>query len=963
TWDMDDGLPHNGVTRILEAKDGYLWVGTQAGLARFDGVRFTVFNHSNTLALQSDFITDLVEDRHGTLWIATLSKGVAFFREGRFTHLDAISAREGLSLAADKDGSVWVGGSDGLKHVVNDVVVKRYTTADGLAHDSIKRVVMDRNGGLWIATAVGLNRLVNGRITTFTTSDGLANNDITGLYSDTDGTIWVKTQNADVARLINGRFVPLHLPGVLGATVRAVTHDHNGNMWIASGTEGLLRVVGQHVDRFSTINGLSNDAMTCLYEDREGNLWGGTNGGGMQRFRDGSFTTYAKEEGLSSDPAYAVIQDTSGDIWVSTSTGLNRLRGSAIDTFTATDKLADAWSLLEDDHSNLLVGTSAKGVIRMANAQLVPMLSAPDGIPPYMMSAIIEDRGHQIWMATRGAGLIRYGSKPVSAYTTADGLLANGVYALAEGAGGTIWVGTENGLNSIADGRISHYPGVKGLANAFVVSLYFNADNTLWIGTMDRGLFRLQNGRFTQYTTHQGLLDDGVNSIVEDADRNLWLGSINGISRISRSDLDAVAAGKSPSVQAVSFGKADGMKSSETNGGTQPGAWRAHDGRLWFVTGRGVAVVDPSKLLLDQRAPPARIEDMAADQLPVNLLAPLRFAPGTRRFEIRYTAPSLSDPQRTQFRYRLEGFDPQWIVGRAQRLAQYTNLSPGHYTFRVNARSQTGAWNGQEATLDFDLMPRFYQTLWFQLLCALTGLFVLWGAYRLRVNWLHARAAVLEERQRIAGDIHDSLAQGLSGIIFQTEAALFTMPPGIATTRVTTARDLAKSSLDDARYSVWNLSPPVLDHNDLVESLASMTRQLASGRVDELFVTSSGSAWVMRPEANHHVVLVAQEALSNAIQHGHAHRISIELAYMPDGLHLGVLDDGVGFTPTPVAPATARGYGLRNMHHRAQRLGAKLEVTSEIGRGTRVSLYIPRLGRIASLWRRLLGQGMARIDG
>jgi len=353
---------------------------------------------------------------------------------------------------------------------------------------------------------------------------------------------------------------------------------------------------------------------------------------------------------------------------------------------------------------------------------------------------------------------------------------------------------------------------------------------------------------------------------------------------------------------------------------------------------------------------------MLADEVQLHSTNAVRLPAGTRRLDIRYTAPNLSSPIRTRFRYRLDGFDEQWVDGGTQRVAHYTNLSPGHYTFRVSARVETGTWNAEEATLGFDLNPQFHQTWWFRLLCGLAGISLLWGAYRLRVSWLHAHAAVLEERQRIAREIHDSLAQGLSGIIFQTEAALLTIPPGAASKRVTSARDLAKSSLDDARYSVLDLSPPVLDQKDLSESIPLMARQLAHGRVEDLEINFSGNAWATRPEANHHIVMIAQEAISNAVQHGHAHTIAIKVAYASDGLDLSVSDDGCGFTPNPTVQRHARGYGMRNMHHRAERLGATLDVSSEVGKGTQIALHVPRLGRLRKAWLRLLGKNIARID-
>lgn len=965
-WGTDDGLPQSSVMKILETRDGYLWVGTQAGIARFDGVRFTVFDHTNTPSLHDDYIFDLAEDRQGALWIATTHGGVTYFKDGLFSHLSGVGARAALTLAADADGSMWIGGYGGLAHVKNGKVIKAYTIADGLSGDPVKRLAMDKNGSLWIATAGGLNRMAGGRIQSYSVKDGLPSNDVADLHLDADDTLWIRTQNGGLTRRVHDRFESWELQDISGKNIRDMLEDRDGNFWFASSSEGLLRVSGQQVSRFTAKDGLSGDLVVRLFEDRDGNLWVGTNGGGLDRFRDGSFTTYAKEEGLASDLPFAVIEDRAGDIWVTTAAGLNQLRGNHIRVFTPADGLpTDTTALWEDRAQDLWVGTSTSGLFRMTHGRFVQALATRDGIPAYLISGILEDSRHQLWLSTSGGGLVRYVSGQIRVYSTADGLLTNSLFAMAEGVKGTIWIGTNGGLNSIQDGQIKSHATKDGPSNAWIVSLYFDSRNILWIGTIGRGLYRLEDGHFTRYTTVQGLPDDTINSILEDATTNLWIGSNRGIFRISRSDLDAVTAGTSKTVEPTVFGKADGMKGSDTASTVQPSGWRARDGRLWFPTNRGVVVVDPARLSLNDLPPPARVEGMVADQLQINLAEPLRLAPGTRRLEIRYTAPNLSAPERTRFRYRLDGFDAQWVPGGTQRLAQYTNLSPGRYTFHVSASAETGRWSSQEATLSFELSPQFYQTWWFRLLYGLAGISLLWGAYRLRVNWLHARAAVLEERQRIASEIHDSLAQGLSGIVFQTEAALISMKraPEMTSTHLISARDLAKSSLDEARYSVWDLSPPVLDHKSLPESLSFMARQLAQGRVGELNIHSSGAAWTMRPEAKHHVVLIAQEAISNAIQHGSARTILIDLTYAADALRLEVSDDGIGFTPDLGVQQPARGYGMRNMRHRAEHLGAKLTVTSEVGRGVQVSLYVPRPGTFARLWRHIRGRSIARIDG
>lgn len=963
TWRVEDGLPVNAITKILETKDGYLWVGTQVGLARFDGVSFTTFDHTNTPSLQSDYISDLVEDSQGTLWISTTNGGVDSFRDGIFSHLSAVEPRGSSVFAADPDGSLWVGGYGGLKHFKNGILIKAYTTVDGLSGNPIRSLIVDKDRTLWIGSPGGLNRLVNGKMQTYSIQDGLPNTDVSALRLDTDGTLRVKTQNSEFVRWNNSRFVPWHIPGVAGSNVRDVIRDRDGNYWLASGTEGLLRVKGTQVSQFTTNDGLTSDAVTHMYEDHDGNLWVGTLGG-LERFRDGSFTTFAKAEGLSDNGVYSVIEDGKGDIWTTGPDGLHQLHGNEIRVYKAADKVLDPWSLWVDHTSNLLVGTS-KRLMQMIHGSLMPSPTGCSGIPPYLMTAILEGGDHQLWVATLGGGLARCDDgKLARHYTTSTGLLSNALYALAQAPDGTIWVGGDNGLNSVKNDQIKSYPKLNGLSNAWVVSLYFDSKNILWIGTFGQGLFRLEDGHFTQYSIHQGLKSDTVYGIVEDAANNLWTGSDKGISRINREDLDAVAAGSRLSLTPRIFGKADGMKSISLSGGTQPNAWRAHDGRLWFPTERGVVVVDPARLKPDDQAPKSRVEQMIADETRVDLAAAVRLQPGTRRLEIRFTAPNLSSPERTQFRYRLDGFDEQWIPGGIQHVALYTNLPPGHYTFHVTARIETGHWSAQEATLAFDLSPQFYQTVWFRLLCGLAAISLLWGIYRLRVSFLHAHAAVLEERQRIAREIHDSLAQSLSGILFQTEAALISMTraPTMTSIHLISARDLAKTSLDDARYSVWNLSPPVLDQKNLSESLSSMARQLAHGRVEELDIQLTGTAWDMQPEARHHVVMIAQEAISNAIQHGEAHTISVSLTFDDDALSLAVSDDGGGFSQLVDVHLPARGYGLRNMRHRANCLGARLAVTSQVGSGTRVMLFVPRLGKVANLWRQLRGTPTVRID-
>jgi ligand-binding sensor domain-containing protein/anti-sigma regulatory factor (Ser/Thr protein kinase) len=959
SWGADQGLPHNGVHKILQTSDGYLWLGTEAGLARFDGIAFRVFDHTNTPALQDDFVFDLVEDTEGTLWIGTANGGVTYFRNGVFTHVEAIAERGGFTLAASADGSVWVGGYGGLKQLINRKVSRSYTTANGLSGDPIRRLVAGDDSSLWIATSVGLDRLANGKIEHHPL-DGRLPGHVAMLYLDSDASLWIQRGDLRLMRQRQGRFEPWKHLDVPDSPIRDMLETRDGSLWFASTTAGLIRINGTTVSRYTTKDGLSSDEVNELYEDKDGNLWVGTNGGGLDRFREGAFTTFAKEEGLAGDGAYAVLEDSTGDVWVTTSAGLNRIHGDEVRSFTTADGLPtnNVSALLEDHGMNLLIGTDSGGLARMEQGRFAPGVSVDEGLAPYRVLGLMQDSKQRLWVSTDGGGLARYEKGKIDSYSRKNGLFADSIYALAEDAAGNVWIGTSGGLNSIKEGRVRKYTD-NGLSHASVASLYVDSNDVLWIGTLGRGLFRFENGSFIRYTREHGLPDDSINSIQKDGAGNLWIGSNKGISRLDRDELNSFAAGRSQSVQPVLFGKADGMKSNETNSVTQPSSWRAHDGRLWFPTNRGVVVIDPSRVSLSGRNPVARFEEIRADDVGIDLGAPVVLAPGTQRLEIRYAAPNLSNPERTKYRYRLDGFDKDWVLGGSDRKAQYTNLAPGDYTFHVATSDESGRWAAKDSTLAFTLRPHFYQSGWFQALYLLFGAGVAVAIYRLRVNWLHARAGVLEERHRIAAEIHDTLAQGLSGVVFQTEAALLSMEraPHRTTKHLLSARDLAKSSLEQARYSVWNLSPPVPSQESLLESLSAMARQLAAGRVDALDIQTSGVEWPLSADAEHHVVLVAQEAISNAIQHGKARTLSIGLQFRLDALHLVIIDDGAGFTPAVNVNTHARGYGMGNMRRRSTSLHATLEVESEPGKGTHVTLAIPRPMRFAWLWRRLRASG------
>ncbi|MGH8051422.1 MAG: two-component regulator propeller domain-containing protein [Arenimonas sp.] len=953
-WSTDDGLPQNTVMQILQTRDGYLWLGTQAGLARFDGKDFKVFIPSNTPELQDGYITALCEDKTGTLWIGTSQGGLTSFRNGRFHRISSANGLVGdriLALASAADGSLWVGGYGGISQIRDGRIVRTVTTNNGITGDPVVSLQIDRKDALWVSTLGGLFRLDGASIKRFDSADGLHDSQVWRLYLDTKGMLWVRTANGGFQRFIDGKFVPWKIEGLPAAeALRSIYEDRDGNLWVTTTDSGLYRVDSRdgRLTQFTTKQGLTDNHVLSIQEDRGGNLWIGTFSGGLNRLRDGSFTTYGKDEGLASDSVWSVIEDRSGDTWIGTESGLNRIHEGVISTFNKADGLTSdiAWSLAQDKSGDLWIGSRGDGMTRFGNGSAKQTLTKGKGLRSGYVRAVYEDRFGDLWIGTMLGGLVRYSGGAFTQFTTADGLADDSVNAIAEDSNGMLWVATENGLNQIRNGHIVNDGKTNLIADTGIIqALYADKNGVLWLGTVGRGLFRYKNNRFMQYTTMHGLPDDMVYSILEDAHEHLWISSNKGVFRVDKKQLDAIATHELDTLDVTEFGRNDGLKSVEGNGGPQPSAWRARDGKLWFTTVRGVTVVDPEKISRDEHPPKVQIEAMTADEVAIPLVRPVVLPAGTNRFEIRFTAPSLSAPEHTRFRYRMEGFDKNWVDARAKRSAEYTNLAPGTYHFRVSASSETGVWDEQGTSFEFQLEPFFYQTWWFRLILTIAGATLLWCAYRLRVRWLYALAAVLQERQRIASDLHDSLAQGLSGVMMQIDAASLRLQrsPDDAKHHLHSARELAKSSLDEARQSVWNLRSPLLEGGNLLNSLKSAAQLLASGTETTVETSSSGVAWVIRPDAENELLRITQEAVANAIQHGHAIHVSIELNYASNCLTLVISDDGSGFDASVAQPPQDnRGFGLNGMQHRVQMLSGSFELTSAPGQGVRIMIKIPR---------------------
>ncbi|HLG12903.1 MAG TPA: two-component regulator propeller domain-containing protein [Blastocatellia bacterium] len=742
-WQTEQGLPQNSVQTVLQTRDGYIWLGTQEGLVRFDGARFTVFDKRNTEGMQGQYITSLIEARDGSMWIATYA-GITHMKDGKFksyTTKDGLSSDNAWTIYEDLDGAIWIGTYGGGLNRFKDGVFTTYTVKDGLPNDFVWSIRQGADRSLWVATnGGGLTRFSDGKFTTYTTRDGLAHNIVWSVWVDAEGSVWAGT-NEGLNRLKDGKFTTYTTKnGLSSDVIRSIYEDRRGTLWIATDGGGLNRLKGGRFSSFTTKDGLSNDSVHSMYEDREGSLWIGTYGGGLNQLRDGKFTAYTTKEGMSSDMMWSIFGDRDGTLWFGTSGGLTRLKDGRYTTFTTKDGLASdvLRALYRSKDGSLWVGTNS-GLNRFKDGRFTTYTTR-DGLSHEIVRAILEDREGTLWIGTRGGGLTRLKDGHFSSFTTKDGLSNDVVWSIYEARDGALWVGTNTGLDRIKDGRVTFsYTTKDGLPNDSMRAIHEDTEGTLWVGTYGGGLIRLKDGKLTNYTTKQGLFDDVVFQILEDDNETLWMSCNKGIFSASKKDLNDFASGLISSITCTSFGTSDGMKSSECNGSSQPAGWKTSDGRLWFPTIRGAVMIDPNHIEINPLPPPVIVEQAIVDKREIDPTQKAGVSPGSGELEFHYTALSFLAPEKVKFKYKLEGFDKTWVDAGTRRVAYYTNIPPGEYRFRVMACNNDGVWNEAGASFDFYLKPHFYQTSWFWGLCSIGLALVLLQGYRLRVGQLKAR--------------------------------------------------------------------------------------------------------------------------------------------------------------------------------------------------------------------------------
>lgn len=940
-WTQQDGLPQDTIRAIAQTTDGYLWLGTDEGLARFDGYEFVVFDKSNG-ELPGNSITALASAGDGALWIGT-SNGLVEYRDRKFR---TYTTKQGLpdnaitGLYEDHGGTLWIVAGINLSRF-QDGKFTNFAPGADLPVTSVRTIREDRHHDLWVAGYSRVVKMSGSQFTTVIDPDTLNGAIVTSMVADQHDNFWLGGSTGIIRRSPTGQIRRYGVrDGLPDPLVRALWEDRDGNIWAGTNL-GIARLDG---DRFVTPSDVDNrNIVRCLFEDREGNLWIGSNSG-LTRYRDDILTVYGKTEGLPSDEPNAVFQDRSGRTWVGFhDSGLMLFSNQDRRVFTTKDGLPnnEIFSIRETRGGDLLIGARG-GLVRMHGTQFSTFVP-PDPLGRVNVFDALEDATGQIWLATPG-GLAELHGKQIRIVIPSAPLLNNAMVTLCNGRDGALWAGTYGkGLWRIQGEERRLFTTDDGLSSDEIRALYQDADGTLWIGTFGGGLNALRDGKFLHFTAKDGLLSDNVADVVDDGE-SLWLSTTRGICRISTKQLQEFGAHQRPRLEPVNYGVEDGLRSAQCSPSFPigSGGYRTSDGRIWFTTSRGLALFDPAARKPVPLAPSAQLVGVMVDQEPVDLRSRIQLGPRNERIEIRYTGIHLSAPERVRFSHKLEGLDPGWTDAVVRRVINYNSLAHGHYRFLVKAEIP-GAPPSQQS-FAFEVLPKFYERAWFRLLCGAMVVACAWAIYQLRLRQIRYRfALVLEERARLAREIHDTLAQGFVGISSQLDAVAMCMPDETAPARtfLDLARRMARHSLTEARRSVMDLRASALEGQNLAAALESGTRMWTAGSGVEVAVDISGTPGALPQEMEQHLLRIAQEAVANVLKHAAASKIWVKLHMEARKLYLGIKDNGHGFEETDAFASRGGHFGLLGMRERAERLGGELHLASHPGEGTEVEVKVP----------------------
>jgi len=970
-WRVQDGV-FSGVPHVItQTKDGYLWIGTESGLLRFDGIRFVNWTPPDGKELPSPRIFSLLGGNDGSLWIGT-ARGLARWKDGELT---TYGSAEGFieSILQEPDGSIWMTRSQvrdpkgGLCQIATSGSARCYGQAEGLPFVYAQPMVRDRAGDLWIGSSAVLARW----------SPGLSKADVfpcpalqrvgglqgvSALAARPYGSLWVgfswPGKGLGLQQFANGTWKNFATPGFDSSSLKvsALLIDRDGGLWVGTDNQGLYRIYGDKVDRFGSSDGLSSDSVLGFYQDREGDLWVVTSKG-IDRLHNLAVTSFSIREGLTAEDVHAVLAAHDGTLWIANGGALDYWRNGKLSAIREGSGLPGhlPTSLFEDHTGRLWVGINS-GLDVYENGRFRP-INRPDGSPTGVVVSITEDVDHNVWAELSGSlGLLRIKDERVVEQIPLSRVPR--AMALAADPAGGIWLSLVHGdLGRYRDGQFQSLSLPSRENPGSAANLLVDSSGIVWGATV-HGLFAWKDGKFKVLGTRNGLPCGDVKAMEEDDRGTLWLESQCGIVSIARAEREKWWQEPDYIVKSQKLDAFDGAQSGLSN--FRPAAARTPDGKIWFATGTILECVNPAHLDRNPLPPPVHLEQVIADRKKYLPESGLRLPPRIRDLEIDYTALSFVAPQKVRFRYQLEGRDTEWQDPGGRRQAFYSDLSPGNYRFHVIACNNDGVWNDTGATMAFTVLPAYYQTTWFRLLCFAVFALLLWLLYRLRLRQVAARMQArleerLEERERIARDLHDTLLQGFLSAYMQLDVANDHLPTDSpAKPLVQRVLELMKQVSEEGRNAIRSLRSPSQE-NDLEQVLSRVREEFTAQEVDFRIVVE-GEPKGLHPVIRDEVCRIAREAVINAFRHSQASRIEVEIGYGARSLAIVVRDNGCGIDEQVLQSGREGHWGLSNMRERAEKIGAKLRVLSRPGGGTEVELSVPNKvafgsGRSEGRWR------------
>jgi signal transduction histidine kinase/ligand-binding sensor domain-containing protein len=952
-WTYRDGFVQGAMNAITQTPDGYLWLATQSGVVRFDGVRTVPLPLPPGQQLPSTTIGVLLTARDGTLWIGTLD-GLASWKNGQLTDYPALARHTVVALLQDRTGTIWAGGTGGATGIVcaiRDGSTNCYGD-DGSFGTIVASLYEDSDGSLWVGAATGIWRWRPGPPTRYLATPISRG----GKMAQGDHGLGVIVALATVRQIIGRTVTDYPLHGVpMPLTAATVLRDRNGGLWIGTTAHGLVHSYGGKTSIFTHKDGLSSDQVNGVFEGREGSIWVATSEG-LDQFRDLPITSLSVKQGLSGAAANSVLAARDGSIWIGTTDGLYRWRDGRTSIYQKRTNPVlpddDIESLFEDERDRIWV-SSFSGLAVFENGKFTAVPSVPAGAK----NAITGDNHGGLWLSLFGTGK-NYGLahlvdrkiiEQVQWHQLGGG---PGTGLVPDPDGGVLTGLLSGGMAYVRAGQIRNLPlsdDPAGPRRVFDISRA--RDGSIWAAT-ENGLARIQNGRVATLTTANGLPCKTVHWIIEDDQFSYWLYTQSGLLHVGRTDMEAWIADPKRTIHVTTFDADDGVRLVPILKGARPGVTKSADGKIWFVNGDTVSFFDPSRASLNTLPPPVHIEQITANGKAYDLTNGLRLPAGAHDVLFDFTALSLMVPRKVRFRVMLEGQDKSWRELVNQRQVHYTNLAPRAYRFRVLASNNSEVWNEQGDTLEFSIDPAYYQTYWFRALCTAAFMALSWAAYQYRVRRLHddfqmTLEARVGERTRIARDLHDTLLQSFHGLLlrFQTVSVLLPGRPIEAKEKLDSAIEQAAGAITEGRDAVQGLRASTVERNDLALAISTLGEELENGssnhRPATFRVAVEGQARDLHPILRDEIYKIAAEALRNAFHHAQATQVEVEIRYGHE-FRLRVRDDGKGMDAAVLSSHGLEGhYGLRGMRERATLIQGKLVVWSEVDEGTEVELRVP----------------------